>query len=475
VSKELSKKEVYERMVEWRNLKKLHQAARDRVETLERENKKLRTELKDKDDRITTLEEEVTTLKLQIEELRAMVFKTRKKKEVTPVKHESKTSSQTSPTPPRTKQTRPIPSPEEVTEEVTHPIDTCACGTPLSACATRTYYEEDIPMQRRVVRRHVIHTGWCAHCKKTVSAVPLPYAEVLLGATVKRYITYLSVVCRLSYAQIRATLLDMYTLSVSEGEIAHILKREGARLRPHYEQLLERIRGEPSVHLDETGWLLFVGDGYRRYAWTMVGGVSGDVVFMLGKTRGKGNARDLLLDSTAVVVSDDYNAYRNLSQPHQLCCAHILRKLRDVAESRTLPASLRTHCTEAYHTFREIYADIVRACATSTPKRYYARLCARLTTFATPHQNDPKKVADVRTQVRKRTACYLTCLRYAHVRPDNNPAERALRPLVQKRKVSYGSMNEMRADILAVCTSVLHTLKRRGVLRDYLVSGVVGV
>jgi hypothetical protein len=119
---------------------------------------------------------------------------------------------------------------------------------------------------------------------------------------------------------------------------------------------------------------------------------SGDVVCMLGKTRGKGNARDLLLDSTAVVVSDDYNAYRNLSQPHQLCCAHILRKLRDVAESRTLPSSLRTHCTEAYHTFREIYADIVRACATSTPKRYYARLRARLTTFATPHQNDPKKV-----------------------------------------------------------------------------------
>jgi len=475
VSKELSKKELYERMVEWRNLKKLHKAARDRVETLEIENKKLRTELKDRDNRIDVLEEEVTTLKLQIEELRAMVFKTRKKKAMTHVKYDSKTSSETSLNPPRTKHARPIPSPKEVTEEVTHPIDTCACGTPLTECSTRTYYEEDIPIQRRIVRTHTIQTGWCAHCKKTVSAIPLPYAEVMLGETVKRYITYLSVVCRLSYAQIRATLLDMYTLSVSEGEIAHILKREGARLRPFYEQLLTRIRGEPSVHLDETGWLLFIGDGYRRYAWTMVGGVSGDAVFILGKTRGKGNARDLLLDSTAVVVSDDYGAYRTLSQPHQLCCAHILRKLRDVAESHELSVSLRTHCSEAYQTFREIYADIVNALSTPTPKRYYARLLARLTTFATPHQRDPKKVARVRTQIRERMECYLTCLQYAHVRPDNNPAERALRPLVQKRKVSYGSMNEMRADILAVCTSVLYTLKRRGVLREYLVSGVVGV
>jgi transposase len=302
-----------------------------------------------------------------------------------------------------------------------------------------------------------------------VSAIPLPCADVVLGETVKRYITYLSVVCRVSYSQIRATLGDVYTLSVSDGEIAHILKREGARLRPFYERLLESIRGEPSVHLDETSWLLFIGDGYRRYAWVMVGGVSGDAVFVLGKTRGKGNAHDLLGDSTAVVVSDDYGAYRRLLQAHQLCCAHILRKLRDVAEARELAKDLRAHCMQVYHLFAEIYAAIVEALRTTNPKQHYEQLYARLTNFAVPHADDPKKVANVRTQIRERTACYLTCLLHPHVIADNNPAERALRPLVQKRKVSFGSMNETSAEVLGVLMSVLYTLRRRGTLREYLV------
>jgi transposase len=476
VSKELTKKEIYERMIAWRNLKKLHQAARDRVATLESENKYLRQVLKERDARITELEDDFTTLKLQIEELRAMVFRKRKKKDS---KEEDIDNTQDgnprTPSLPRTKRSRPIPTPEEVTEEVTHTLNTCTCGETLCDRTTRTYYEEDIPLNARVVRKHTIEVGYCTHCKKRVSAIPLPCADVVLGETVKRYVTYLSVVCRLSYSQIRTTLKDVYTLSVSDGEIAHILKREGACLRPFYERLLESIRGEPSVHLDETSWLLFIGDGYRRYAWVMVGGVSGDAVYVLGKTRGKGNALDLLGDSTAVVVSDDYGAYRRLLQAHQLCCAHILRKLRDIAESRELAKDLRAHCVQAYHLFAEIYAAIVEALHSNNPKQHYEHLFARLTNFAIPHVDDPKKVTNVRIQIRERTACYLTCLLHPHVIADNNPAERALRPLVQKRRVSFGSMNETSAEVLGVLTSVLYTLRQRGALGKYLRGEVVGV
>ena len=200
----------------------------------------------------------------------------------------------------------------------------------------------------------------------------------------------------------------------------------------------------------------------------MVGGVSGDAVFLLGRTRGKGNATDLLGDSKAVVVSDDYRVYRTLPNSHQLCCAHILRKLRDVARARELSDTLRAHCTEAYHTFAHIYTASTRARVTKNPRRYYRQLLTRLESFAEPHTDDPEKVANVRTQIRERGERYLTCLLYEHVIPDNNPAERALRPLVQKRKVSFGSMNETTADVLGVLTSVLYTLRQRGTLGEYL-------
>jgi len=471
----LTRKEEYALKQRLRNKEKLHQAARDRVVSLEQENKHLKQVIKERDARVDTLEEEVTTLKLQIEELRTMVFGKRKKRG-TGTNNTNKSEGRKKPArPPRTKQSRPIPTDEEVTEIIEHPIEVCTCGETLTEQSTRTYYEEDIPLQSRIVRKHTVHTGWCVRCRKRVSAIPLPCAEVVLGETVKRYITYLSVVCRLSYSQIQTTLMDIYHMPISEGEIAHILKREGGRLRPFYEQLLKQIRGEPSVHLDETGWLLFAGDGYQRYAWVMVGGVSGDAVFTLGRTRGKGNATELLGDSKAVVVSDDYRAYRTLENPHQLCCAHILRKLRDVAQARDCSNELRTHCTEAYHTFAGIYTAIERARATTRPRRYYTKLLAQLRAFAVPHNDDPKPVKNVRTQIRERGERYLTCVLHPHTRADNNPAERALRPLVQKRKVSFGSMNETRAEILGVLTSVLYTLRQRNTLGAYLRGEVVGV
>ena len=47
------------------------------------------------------------------------------------------------------------------------------------------------------------------------------------------------------------------------------------------------------------------------------------------------------------------------------------------------------------------------------------------------------------------------------VPPDNNRAERALRPTVIARKVSFGSQSAARAQTRAILLSVLHTLKQR--------------
>jgi transposase-like protein len=292
---------------------------------------------------------------------------------------------------------------------------------------------------------------------------------VILGKTVKRYIVYLSVVCRLSYAQIQDILSQTYSFDVSQGEIAKILAHEGTALHPVYEKLKERIRGEPSVHLDETSWNLVIGDGYLRYAWTMVGGDSTDAVFLLGKTRGKGNATELLLGTEAVVVSDDYGAYRTLSQPHQLCCAHILRKLRDLAQSATITENVHDHCVSLYDTFKEIYADIETARTSQNPQALYDRLLARLHRFAYVHPCDFKKLSNIKKQIAVRAEHYLTCLRYPSVASDNNLAERSLRHLVLKRKVSFGSYSEKSANTLAVLLSVLMSYKRQGTLRDYLV------
>ena len=465
----LSTREINARMIELRNLRRLHAAHKVRIGLFKQENKKLK-------ERVTVLEVALSEqmkinadVRLQLEEMCTIVFGRKRKNDDD---HTDVPPIQAGESQPRTPESykRKIPEAQEVTETKNHTIDTCAhCEGTFSECETVTYFVEDIPLpQKKVVIKHVVEKGYCPSCRRWSTSDPLPCTPVVLGPTVKRYITYLSVVARQSYAQVQDLLKQTYNFVISEGEIAKILEKEGTNLRPAYERLKVTIRGEPSVHLDETGWDLFMGDGFRRYAWTMVGGTSAEAVFMLGKTRGKGNATDLLGDSKAVLGSDDYAAYRNLQNPHQLCCAHILRKLRDLAVSSEITGVIHSRCVNAYRTFAEIYADIEKARTSPNASSAYNALLDRLKTFATPHPHDPAKLMRIKNQVSERAEHYLTCLLHPCVASDNNAAERSLRHLVLKRKISFGSFSEKTAETLAILLSVLLSHKRHGTLRGYL-------
>lgn len=468
----LSQHEIQKRLIRLRNLEYLHELQRFKIWHLRDENRELKKEIIQLKSVVSGHEQTINDLKLQIEELRTIVFGKKRKKE-DGHDHTGAPPIQTNVSIPRSKESykRKTPSEDEVTETRNHPIDRCArCHRQFSERDTVTYVEEDIPLpQKKIVIKHTVEKGYCQFCRKWSAPVRLPTTGVILGNNVKRYITYLSVACRQSYGQIQSLLEHVYDFGISQGEIANISADEGERLRPEFERLKARIRGEPSVHLDETGWNLFIGDGYRRYAWTMTGGNSLESVFVLGKTRGKGNANDLLGDSKAVVVSDDYGAYRRMENPHQLCIAHIHRKLRDLALSSEIKGEAHDHCLNVYKTFAGIYADIEKARASSSPHSSYERLHTRLKTFALPHPRDPLKMMRVKKQVRERSANYLVCLRYAHVASDNNAAERSLRHLVLKRKISFGSLTERTAETLAILSSVLLSWKQRGELRNYLI------
>ena len=424
----------------------------------------------------TALTVRITDLELALEELRKMVFGKKKKKDEPEDEDDPgnpfTSSTQKKPRPTESYQ-RPLPKESEVTAIERHPLSACAhCRS--EAMVVReiiTHYVEDIPLpQQKIVTKHLTEKGQCTSCGRWSTGAPLPCAPVVLGNTVRRYITYLSVICRLPYSQVQDLLEHTYNLHISQGEISKILMIEGVRLRPEYEQLMVRIREEPSLHLDETGWDLCLGDGVRRYAWTMVGGKSDEAVFRLGETRGKGNAAALLGDSTAPVVTDAYVAYDNLpNNPHQLCCAHVLRKLRDLAKSGELGEELRVHCVQAYHSFAEIYAAIERALVSESPAAFFAPLREKLHALAVASPLDPAKLVRIRNHLRERPEQYLTCLLHPGVAADNNAAERSLRHLVLKRKISFGSFSKDTAETLAVLLSVLLSSRRRGQMREYLV------
>ena len=463
----LSREEVGKRLIRLRNLEALHEAQRVKIWHLRDQNRLFKHKIKQLEATVSAQQTTIEDLKLQMDELRAIVFGKKRK-----TYDDDAPPSTSNPVTPRSKDSyeRKLPRENEVTETKEHAVDRCShCGGEFAERESKTYFEEDIPLpQKKSVAKHIVEKGYCVSCKRWSASVPMPSAPVILGKNVRHYVAYLDVVCRESYSQIEDILKQSYDFDISQGEIAKILEKEGERLRPEYERLTAKIRGEPSIHLDETGWNVFENRGERSFAWTMVGGSSKDAVFALGKNRGKGNAEDLIGDSEAVRVTDDYAAYRNLKGQHQLCLAHILRKLRDLVRSGEVTEKIHAHCANVYKSFAMIYTDIEMARVSSDPSARYDALHERLARFAAPSSSDPAKLIRVKLQIEKRSAQYLTCLLHPDVASDNNAAERSLRHLVIKRKISFGSLSERTAETMSILCSVLLSYRTRGTLRNYL-------
>lgn len=344
-----------------------------------------------------------------------------------------------------------------MTEIKLHPLNQCACGTAAAKKRTVIFYEEDIPIPTaKIVRKHIVEQAYCQTCRNWQTAIPLPNHKVIIGRNAQKYICYLNVICRLSFSQTQNVLKDTYRFNISQGEIANILEREGNHLRPFYEQLKAKIRGEPGVHLDETSWKLLMG-GDIVYSWVMSGTESKESVFLVGESRGKGNADNLLGDDfKGFVVSDDYGAYRKLKN-HQLCWAHLIRKFRDLAISGEIPDIQRNHCKEEYAKLCGIYDELTQ----NRPRQQYDEFVQKLTRLSTITLNDPKKLIRIKTTLKKNIPNYLTCLSDSRIPLTNNQAERSLRHLVLKRKISFGSLTKRTAENLAVLLSALLSFKQR--------------
>ena len=109
-----------------------------------------------------------------------------------------------------------------------HKLSRCPeCRTQLGATQEiRQRYVTDVKLVSRVRNtRHNIHRKYCPKCKKMVEPkVPnvLPHAR--FGLNLMLFIMYLRLGLRLTGNKVREFLLTMYDLSISEGEIVHVLK-----------------------------------------------------------------------------------------------------------------------------------------------------------------------------------------------------------------------------------------------------------
>lgn len=416
---------------------------------LQKENKQLRIRVKELEARDKDKGERIEAMSFQLEQIKIKLFGKKPVAHTIIQKKERKERNTFS-------YQRPIP--KNVTKIESHSIKECThCRGELKRKSIRVFFEEDIPLPiQKIVIRHEVEAGYCQNCRKQSSGIPIPSKKSVLGENVKKYICILSIASRLSHAQIQNHLTDVFDLDISVGEIGNILKTEADNLRPEYQALKESVLTQNGTHYDETGWKV-QKEEQGKFAWVATGTENNDTVFSLGRSRGKGNIQDI--GTGKVGISDDYGAYKNTFEEHQLCWAHPQRKLRDLAESEEFGKRKKKQIFKTYRQFSDLYRDIRKRIGNDISLYLKRKFQMVFTQMSEGHSLDPTPLLKLKESLRRNQGKYFTFLKHRGIPIDNNKAERALRHLVIKRKTSFGSKTQRGAETTSILASVILSLK----------------
>jgi transposase len=340
--------------------------------------------------------------------------------------------------------------------------DTCPdCGTPFSGTGTtRERLIEDIDLARpTIVTKYVIERRWCPQCRTYhEDAVTAALPRHRLGLHVLLFVVYQQVALGLRYGKIRHELRTYFGLTVSAGELPGMVAEIAALFGPAYARLLQLMRQQAAIHIDETSWRV---GGVPHWLWVFVNDVV--ALYVVSRSRGSKVPQVLLgADFDGVVISDFFSAYSPLDVEKAKCWAHLLRDSHDYAKGQDADSE-RTRFHRTLHAlFLEMGLALEQVQADPVGRaRVYDEMRTKLWRFATERWR-AWQWQQLAERIKKYLDDLLVWLLNPAVDPTNNAAERALRGAVVTRKTSFGSRSKRGAHAFARMLSIIMTWERQG-------------
>jgi len=371
------------------------------------------------------------------------------------------------------------PAPRDVDRRQTHILQRCPeCGGPVSppSPTPRRRIVEDIEVSRPVVTEHTIHSHWCPQCKKRVEPVvteALPKSTI--GNRTVALTSWLHYGLGNTVSQVATVLGRVFHFPVSEGGLVQMWRRLADVLLPWYEEIAAEANASAVLHADETGWRV---NGKTHWLWCFT--QPNLTYYLIDESRGSRVLLEFFGETFAGTLVSDFLGVYNcvLARRRQVCLTHLLRELKKVSlqdstdEWVVFAESLKRLLRDALRLARR--AD--REAPDFADKR--ARIHRRLDNLCDGAYVNSNAARIVKRLVNYRQALF-SFLDDADVPPDNNRAEREIRPAVIARKNSFHNMSDAGARAQAILMSVYRTLKLRGhdpvdILADALAVAIAG-
>ena len=294
-----------------------------------------------------------------------------------------------------------------------------------------------VPAKVKSVKIHV-HRYWCSNCKKIVDApVKDAFPNSRFGVETYLLIAFFKSGLGLTYGKIVELLRIAYGLDLSKGALPQMLDTLAYEFGEHYSELKEELRRSPYVNGDETSWRK---NGKNWWLWAFVGKWA--AFYTIENSRGKKIPKRVLgKDYLGTVGSDFLGAYNYVGKSWQKCCVHLNRDLKETAKRKPKGSEFlifKKKLKRILDDGKRLKERENRISALEEGKTHLENRIIAL-------YNEDWKDADCRRlikRLRRHAKNMFTFLVKEGVTPDNNIAERAIRPAVIMRKNSYGSRGD---------------------------------
>ena len=367
---------------------------------------------------------------------------------------------------------RQVATPDKV---VDHCPPVCAgCGGALSVEQATGHQKRqvfDIATPVVQVTEHRAHSCGCPACgTETQARFPEGVtAATQYGATVEALVVYLQAWQLIPEDRLAELMGDVFGVDLATSTIAAMGQRKAQELTGLAEHIEQQVKHAAVKHVDETG--------YRVAGVLQWLHVASTVLLTCYRTSAKRGA--MLTGVRGTLVHDFWRSYLTMvGVLHALCNAHHLRELKALMDIEKEPWARAMHrfLRQTCHA-----ANLARAHQRRLSPRFLAWLSARYDRILAQgfafHENQPPLGAGLPThrgRIRRRTGHNLL-LRLRNHKEDtlrflsdptvpftNNQAERDLRMLKVRQKISGGFRSDTGAQTFVTLRTVLSTARKQG-------------
>ena len=346
--------------------------------------------------------------------------------------------------------------------EILKPAECRRCGTKLAGCDPQPLRHQvwELPQITPQVTEYQRHRLSCRCCgESTCAELPPGVPSSQAGPRLVALTALLMGCFKQSKRRVALFLEQVLNQPCSPGWVVKLQDQATAALAPPYEELAGQLPTERVLGIDESPTK---EARLKSWLWTFV--ASTYTVFALRTTRAATVLQELLTDAfDGVVNCDRAKMYWKVGRP-QWCWAHLKRDFQALIDHPDRQVKRLGH--DLMHPTRQMFRQWAR-CRDGTITRtgmlrlmrpIRAQIDALLLRGA--FSGNPK-LTGMCTPLYDHRDWLWTFLDVEEVEPTNNASERALRPAVIWRKLSFGTQSARGSRFVETILTVVETCHRQ--------------